>query len=90
MSFKFKYIKYAEALYNALCEDSFYTTLERSIEDPISSREAMLKYMDFSMIESQNSGVLYIPKDHEYGVSVWSKPLESELEKKKNTEKKRF
>ncbi len=90
MRFEFTYKLYADALYSALCRDPFYSTLEKSIEDTSESRLAMLKYMDFSMIEGQNFGELYIPKDHKYGVSVWSKPLDSKLENNRKKEKKSF
>ena len=90
MSFKFKYRKYAEALYNALYEDAFYITMEESIESGELSKEAMLRYMEFSMIEGEKSGELYIPEDNEYGVSVWTKPINRELEAKKHHEKKLF
>ena len=90
MSFKFKYRKYAETLYSALYEDAFYITMEESIESGESSKEAMLRYMEFSMIEGEKSGELYIPEDNEYGVSVWTKPINRELETKKHHEKKLF
>ncbi len=90
MDFKFKYRKYAEALYSALREDAFYITLEESIEDGESSKEAMLRYMEYSMIEGEKSGELYIPEDHEYGVSIWTMPMNSELEAKKHHEKEKF
>jgi len=58
MNFKFTYKKYAEALYHALCEDTFYLTMERSIGDDRFSKDIMLKYMDFSMVEAEKYGVL--------------------------------
>lgn len=90
MSFIYKYKKYAEALYQALGEDAFYITMERSVEKEISSKEAMLRYLEFSMLESENSGELYIPEDHDYGVSVWSKPTSNEIEAEKLSKKKVF
>ena len=90
MDFEFKYRKYAEALYRALREDAFYITMKNSIGDGGSSKEAMLRYMEFSMIEGEKYGELYIPKDHEYGVSVWTKPLNGVLEAQKSAEKKLF
>ena len=89
MNFKFKYREYAEALYRALSEDAFYITMEESV-DNFESKEAMVRYMEFSMIEGEKSGELYIPEDHEYGVSVWAKPINRELEIKKHIEKKLF
>jgi len=90
MNFKFKYRKYAEALYSALCNDAFYVTMEESIENGESSKEAMLRYMEYSMIEGEKSGELYIPEDHEYGVSIWTKPMNRSLEAKKHHEKELF
>jgi hypothetical protein len=81
--------EYAEALYSALSEDAFYITMEESV-DNFESKEAMVRYMEFSMIEGEKSGELYIPEDHEYGVSVWTKPINRELEIKKHNEKKCF
>ena len=89
MNFKFKYREYAESLYRALSEDAFYITMEESV-DNFESKEAMVRYMEFSMIEGEKSGELYIPEDHEYGVSVWAKPINRELEIKKHNEKKLF
>ena len=90
MDFKFKYRKFAEALYNSLSEDAFYITMEHSVECRDSSKEAMLMYMEFSMIEGEKYGELYIPEDHDYGVSIWTKPLNQELEAKRKHEKKLF
>ncbi len=90
MNYNFKYLNYASALYNALCKDPFYVTLERSINNSDRSKEAMLTYLDFSMSEAENYGKLYIPNDHQFGVSVWLKPLSSDLKHQKKVEKKVF
>ena len=90
MNFKFTYRKYAEALYDALREDAFYITMEESVDKRESSKEAMLKYMEFSITEGKKYGELYIPHGHDYGVSIWAKPISRELEAKKNHEKKMF
>jgi len=90
MNFKFKYRKYAEALYEALREDAFYIAMEASVHGRRAAREAMLKYMEFSMGEGETYGELYIPGDHDYGASIWAKPLSRELEARKNHEKKMF
>ena len=86
MSYNFTYLKFAEALYYSLCQNVFYTTLVSSIEGTNSQKEAMIKYMDFSMTEAQNFGMLHIPNDHEFGVSVWLKPLSNELENRRKKE----
>lgn len=90
MNFQFKYRKYAEALYEALCGDAFYITMEASVHGRGPAKEAMLKYMEFSMGEGEKYGELYMPASHDYGVSIWAKPLGRELEARKNHEKKMF
>ena len=90
MKFEFRYRQYAEALYASLCEDAFYKTMERSVIGCGSPKEAMLRYMEFSMVEGKKYGELYVPGDHEYGVSIWSRPLNNELAEKKSKEKKLF
>jgi len=90
MSFKFKYRQYAKALHSALTEDAFYITMEASVGNGKSAKEAMLRYMEFSMFEAEKSGELCIPDDHEYGVSIWSKPINHDLERQKQQEKKKF
>ncbi len=90
MIFNFKYRNYAKALHLALCDDAFYMTMEASIKSEDSPREAMLRYMEFSMIEAEKSGELYFPEEHEHGVSIWSKPINQKMEAQKNLEKKTF
>ncbi len=90
MSFDFKYRDFAEALYYALKEDAFYIAMEDSIENRNSSKEAMLRYMEFSMLEAGKYGELYIPEDHSYGVSIWAKPISEELMARRNNDKKLF
>ena len=90
MQFSFRYKNYAEALYWALKEDAFYITMEKSVQDDESPQQAMVRYMDYSMVEAELYGELFIPSDHEYGVSIWSTPLSDELEAKKTNEKKEF
>ncbi len=70
MIFNFKYRNYAKALHKALCDDAFYITMEGSIKSEDSPREAMLRYMEFSMIEAEKSGELYFPENHDHGVIV--------------------
>ena len=89
MNFTFKYRKYAKALYHALRDDAFYCTMEGSVNNG-SPKEAMLKYMEFSMVEGQAYGELYIPEDHDCGVSIWLKPLGENQEKEKHDQKEAF
>jgi len=90
MSYTFRYKNYAEALYDSLREDAFYLTLEKSIEDPVSAKVAMLKYLDYSIVESEKYGEVLIPAEHKFGVSVWAKPLSEDLSIQKSEEKHAF
>lgn len=90
MSFIFKYRNYAKAIYQSLVNDAFYIAMEDSVGNGQSSREAMLRYMEHSMTEAEKYGELYLPYEHEYGVSIWSKPLNKNLEELKSKEKKTF
>lgn len=89
MSYTFTYREYAEALYHALTEDAFYITMEKSVENG-SGMEAMIRYMDYSILEAVQYGETYIPQEHNYGASVWSKPINRELEQEKSARKKAF
>lgn len=87
MSFTYKYLDFAESLYSALIDDSFYKTMEKSITVG-DQREGMLKYFDYSMIEAEIFGRFHSPEGHRYGVSVWSKPIPKELEERRGMLKK--
>lgn len=89
MHYQFTYRAYAEALYEALQVDAFYTTLEHSVDNG-SSREAMLRYLDYSIKEAERYGAVVIPGDHNYGISIWSKPLEAQFEAEKYRQKQQF
>ena len=90
LSYQFQYREYAEALYSALKDDAFYVTIQRSVAGSVEGREAVLKYLDFSICEGAKYGELYCPRDTKYGLSIWSKPLESEFESCKKKEKSEF
>ena len=90
MNYRLEYPGHAEALYCSLKEDPFYVVLESAIQSSDSSRQAMLRYMDFSMTEAQNYGMLFIPDDLEFGAAIWAKPLPKESENRKKQEKKSF
>jgi ribosomal protein S18 acetylase RimI-like enzyme len=90
MSYQYKYRNYSIALYEALLEDAFYITMEQSIDDITFCKEAMLRYMDYSMVEAEKYGELFMPSDHQWGVSVWSMPIDRELEAQKYKEKRSF
>ncbi|WP_073616117.1 GNAT family N-acetyltransferase [Desulfopila aestuarii] len=89
MKYKFRYKIFAEALYDALQEDSFYNTIEKSI-DYRSTKEAMVRYFDYSIVESEQYGDVVVPPDHCYGISVWTKPLRQDLETERSKKKKEF
>ena len=87
-SYEFKFRAYAHALYYALQEDAFYITMEKSVTqgDP---REAMMRYMDYSIREGESYGEIVIP-DGDYGVSVWSLPVSDAVQAEKFERKKAF
>jgi GNAT superfamily N-acetyltransferase len=91
MPYRFTYREIAEALQAALCDDPFFRTMERSVSrDTGKAKEAMIRYMDYSMVEAQKYGGLYLPEGKTYGASVWSKPLDEKLTRQKSAEKKAF
>jgi GNAT superfamily N-acetyltransferase len=78
-------------LYQALLPDPFYVTMENSVKgNSIAKKEAMLRYMDYSMIEAEKFGELFIPIKHQYGTSIWSKQLSPKLENEKKFNKELF
>lgn len=89
MEYQFSYRTYAEALYEALQVDAFYTTMEHSVKNG-SAKEAMLRYLDYSITEAERYGAVVLPDNHTYGISVWSKPLDAQLEEQKHQQKQQF
>ncbi|WP_444995868.1 GNAT family N-acetyltransferase [Aliikangiella sp. IMCC44359] len=91
MNYQLKYPELAEALYLALLDDAFYQTMEASVDgDDNVKKQAMLAYMDCSIIESQNFGECFIPEKQHYGVSVWAKPISQDQTNEKNKMKETF
>ena len=91
MNYQFKYRALAKILYEALVDDAFYRSLERSVSGEASTKqEAMLMYMDYSMIEAETYGELFIPDTHMHGVSVWSKPIDIRTESERKISKNSF
>jgi hypothetical protein len=87
----FKYRELSEALYDSLVAVPFYITLEKTVlGNKDEKREAILKYMDYSMIEGENFGRTFIPPEHNFGVSVWLKPLADKVEVNRKNSKKEF
>ncbi|MCS3736216.1 GNAT family N-acetyltransferase [Mucilaginibacter dorajii] len=85
-----KYQPLAEALNSALENDPFYITLLSWIPGEAEKRNALIKYMDYSMTEAEQYGLLYLPAEHNYGASIWSKPLDASTELLKLQQKKAF
>jgi len=88
--YNFAHREYAEALYDALVEDAFYITMEQQLGEQGEAREAMLRYLDYSMVEARDYGTLYFPEAHRHGVAVWSQPLAAERETQKKRAKIEF
>ncbi|WDP92232.1 MAG: GNAT family N-acetyltransferase [Desulfobacter sp.] len=81
----------AGALYQALTPDPFYYTLERcSSKDPGAAREAMFRYMDYSMAEAREHGKLTLTEDGASGAAIWALPLPPASEKAIAARKKDF
>lgn len=89
MKYNFRYRILAETLYDALLEDAFYIAMEKSVVNG-SPKEAMLRYLDYSIIESEQYGEVVASGNHSYGISVWTKPLEQDQEIVKNNSKQEF
>ena len=89
MDYQFSYRFLAETLYQALTEDAFYITMEKSVVEG-SGREAMIRYMDYSMVEAARYGKLLISNDRKSGAAIWSQPLTEESEVQKNRNKREF
>jgi GNAT superfamily N-acetyltransferase len=89
--YTYKYKELASALYEALIPDPFYIELLRDIPggEP-EKREILMRYMDYSMIESEKYGRLTIAGDSPYGAAIWTKPLDAEIDKEKSLLKKDF
>lgn len=83
------YPEQAEALYQALKPDPYFTALE-SWAEAEDSREAMLDYYELSMREAAAYGRLYLPESDAYGVSVWLTPLTADRAAEKKANRERF
>ena len=80
----------AVALYHALiAEDPFYITLENAASGP-QPREAMFRYMDYSMTEAENHGKLLLTPDKASGAAIWSLPMPREKAATLSQAKKAF
>lgn len=91
MKMQLEFPELSEALYLALKEDYFYQTMEGSVEGSAKDKKnAMLCYMDYSIIEAQEYGECYLPEKQTYGVSIWHYPLSAEQEKVRDQRKKEY
>ena len=91
MTYPFMNKEIATALYEALTKDPFYITMEQQVsQDTAAAREAMLKYMDYSMKEARTHGQLCLPENKTHGAALWSKPVEASLDQQISKEKKQF
>lgn len=84
------YLPYAEALRQALVEDPFYTAIEEIAGSGEAGRQALLRYLDYSIVEGECYGESVFPGEEAYGVSVWSKPLSEELAGEQKQKKTQF
>ena len=91
--YQFAFRDFAQLLYDALVEDSFYITMEQSVDGQDQQgqpKEALLRYLDYSMVEARDYGTLYFPEVHRHGVAIWSQPLAPEREAQKTQAKLEF
>lgn len=91
MNYTCRYPAVARILYDALTEDSFYRTLESAASaNAETARQAMIRYLDYSMIEAEEYGQLCFPADRSAGAAIWSKPLDTAIQQSLSAQKKAF
>lgn len=79
------YPEHASALSQALVEDPFYIRIVEMAGDL-----ALLKYLDYSIVEAERYAVACFPDRNSFGVSVWCKPLAANLAFEQKQLKKQF
>lgn len=84
------YPDHADALRQALVEDPFYITIEQTMGGGEPGKQALLRYLDYSIVEGELYGKSFFPDYEAYGVSVWSKPLSDTLASAQRRDKKYF
>lgn len=90
-SYTFTYRTLSEALYKSLIDDPFYHTLEKAIGgNSLEKKEMMLRYMDYSILEGEQFGQVFIPTEHQYGAAIWVGPLEEKALEQLKNDKKEF
>lgn len=91
MNYTCRYPAMARVLYDALAEDDFYRTLESAASaDAETARQAMIRYLDYAMIEAEEYGQLCFPADRSAGAAIWTKPLDPAIQKSLSAQKKAF
>lgn len=91
MSYECSYPALAGILYEALSGDPFYGTLEAAAPgNAAERRDAMLRYLDYSMLEARRHGLLCMPDWPPLAVAVWSKPVDAGLAGTIAAQKKSF
>jgi GNAT superfamily N-acetyltransferase len=87
IDYAYRFGEAAAALYDALGEDAFYINLEAAADED--ARSAMLRYLDYSLIEAEQHGVLSVHPE-QIAAAAWSKPLERALAQAVGEQKKDF
>ena len=88
--YRFAYREHAQALYDTLREDAFYITMEQSVDNANEQYEGLLRYLDYSMMEADEYGLLHFPETQRQGTAIWSQPLAAAAEARKNQAKLDF
>lgn len=83
----FKHRPLSEALFLSLRDDPFYAMLEARAMAPNGSREAMLRYYDYSLLEAEDFGKLLAVETA--GAAAWSVPLSPDHAAQKAESKRR-
>lgn len=79
MTYHFQNKSTAEALYDAFQAEPFYLAIANArTNKKESTKEALLKYFDFSIQEAKKYGVYYTTANEAAGASLWLKPQTDE------------
>ncbi|QLA17152.1 GNAT family N-acetyltransferase [Desulfolutivibrio sulfoxidireducens] len=87
--YRFRYRLHAQTLYTALCQDPFYATLAKTLNNNC-CQERLIMYMDYSMQESEEFGELSISENWKHGASLWLKSISNGKHKEMKRRKKHF
>ena len=89
-NYVFAYADYAMALRQALVDDPFYIAIREAAGPGETGERALLKYLDYSIVEGERYGISFFPEGESYGVSVWSKPLPENRAREQKQQKHQF